>query len=314
MEIVRLESISHAYQVDKTAYKSFFKRESTQKYVLKDVSLTLNQGDCVSLIGLNGAGKSTLIKIMTGLIRPTNGTAYLFGQDSFLYRKQNVHDIGVVFGQKTQLWWDLSLLESFEMLCRIYGNNPKNNQWLDYLIDLMEVRDFCSRPIRELSFGQRMRGEFIACFLHKPKIVFLDEPTVGLDIVSKRIIVHFLREINQTEGTTILLASHELDDVEKITRQMYLIDGQRLKYQGTISDFKEGRKLRKVIIPGFLAQDEAREFAVSIQQNASMTEMLIEEEKLDLLQEFVKDQKIRDYHITDPSLADILLLDKETSR
>ena len=203
------------------------------------VSFGVESGEVFGLLGPNGAGKSTTIKMLTGILVPTSGEVRVAGIVPYERRKENARNIGVVFGQRSQLYWDLPLIESFELLRAIYGiprADYKRN--LDEFIDLLEMDDFLRTPVRQLSLGQRMRGDFAAALLHNPRIVYLDEPTIGLDVVAKEAIREFIARINSERGTTIILTTHDLADVERLCRRIVLIDEGKLIYDGDIERIK----------------------------------------------------------------------------
>ncbi|HEY0797947.1 MAG TPA: ATP-binding cassette domain-containing protein, partial [Candidatus Baltobacteraceae bacterium] len=188
----------------------------------------------------NGAGKSTTIKMLTGILTPSSGSIEVAGKIPYTQRKANARNIGVVFGQRSQLYWDLPLIESFELLRAIYAiPEHRYRKNVDDFTVLLEMGDFLQTPVRQLSLGQRMRGDFAAAMLHNPSIVYLDEPTIGLDVVAKEAIRQFVAEINAQRGTTIILTTHDLADVERLCRRIVLIDNGLLTYDGTIDLLKE---------------------------------------------------------------------------
>ena len=196
------------------ALKTLFSREYVDKVAVTGVTMSLDAGELVGYIGPNGAGKSTTIKMLTGILVPTSGEVRVAGIVPYAKRSENARNIGVVFGQRSQLYWDLPLIESFELLRAIYGVSPERYRSnMDYFTKLLEMDEFMSTPVRQLSLGQRMRGDFAAAMLHDPKIVFLDEPTIGLDVVAKEAIRTFIAEINRERGTTFILTTHDLADV-----------------------------------------------------------------------------------------------------
>jgi len=203
------------------------------------VTFALEPGELVGYIGPNGAGKSTTIKMLTGILVPTSGEVRVAGLVPWKHRKENARNIGVIFGQRSQLYWDLPLVESFELLRAIYGvprNEYRRN--LDEFIEMLEMTDFLHTPVRQLSLGQRMRGDFAAALLHAPKIVYLDEPTIGLDVVAKEAIREFIARINAERGVTVVLTTHDLADVERLCRRIVLIDRGTLIYDGDIDRIK----------------------------------------------------------------------------
>jgi ABC-2 type transport system ATP-binding protein len=222
------------------ALRTLFTREHVERTAVEGITMSLETGELVGYIGPNGAGKSTTIKMLTGILVPTSGSAVVAGLVPWQQRKANARNIGVVFGQRSQLYWDLPLIESFELLRAIYGV-PKE-RYRTNLADftkLLEMDEFLGTPVRQLSLGQRMRGDFAAALLHDPRIVYLDEPTIGLDVVAKEAIRTFVAELNRERGTTFLLTTHDLADVERLCRRIVLIDKGTLVYDGPIERLKE---------------------------------------------------------------------------
>jgi ABC-2 type transport system ATP-binding protein len=222
------------------ALRTLFSRERVERVAVEGITMSLEAGELVGYIGPNGAGKSTTIKMLTGILVPTSGTATVAGLVPWAQRKQNARNIGVVFGQRSQLYWDLPLIESFELLRAIYGiPRDRYRKNLDDFTALLEMGDFLATPVRQLSLGQRMRGDFAAALLHDPRIVYLDEPTIGLDVVAKEAIRTFVAELNRERGTTFILTTHDLADIERLCRRIVLIDEGKLVYDGSVERLKE---------------------------------------------------------------------------
>jgi ABC-2 type transport system ATP-binding protein len=219
------------------------------------ISFEVEEGQIVGYVGPNGAGKSTTVKMLTGILVPTSGEIDVCGLTPYKRRKENARRIGVVFGQRTQLWWDLPVMESFQLLRRIYRVSiDRFRKNLDMFHDLLNVGDFINTPVRKLSLGQRMRCDLAASLLHDPPILYLDEPTIGLDVVAKHRVRSFLNGINQERKTTIILTTHDLSDVEKLCKRMMIIDHGRIIYDGTVEEIKHRYgKERKLVID--LAED-----------------------------------------------------------
>jgi ABC-2 type transport system ATP-binding protein len=200
-----------------------------------DVSFTVPQGEITGYIGPNGAGKSTTIKMLCGILHPTSGTVEINGVSPHLHRKKVVGNIGVVFGQRTQLYWDIRLGESFELLRRIYRiHDDTYNKNLGLMNELLGINEFIDTPVRQLSLGQRMKGDLVASFLHSPDIIFLDEPTIGLDIHAKRNIRKFIKTINEVNRVTVILTTHDLTDVEELCSRLIVIDNGKLIEDGDL--------------------------------------------------------------------------------
>jgi ABC-2 type transport system ATP-binding protein len=232
------------------ALRTLFSRQYEERVAVAGVTMALEAGELVGYIGPNGAGKSTTIKMLTGILVPTSGEVRVEGLVPWEKRKENARNIGVVFGQRSQLYWDLPLIESFELLRAIYGIPPdKYRRNLNEFIELLEMDEFLKTPVRQLSLGQRMRGDFAAAMLHGPPIIYLDEPTIGLDVVAKEAIRQFIARINAERGTTIILTTHDLADVERLCRRIVLIDHGRLIYDGDIERIKgEYGRFRTLIV------------------------------------------------------------------
>lgn len=220
--------------------KHLFSRKYEIKKAVDDVSFSIKKGEIVGFIGPNGAGKSTTIKMLSGILYPDAGEVVIDGFIPYKQRKEYVKNIGVVFGQKTQLNWDLPLIESFELLKYIYRipiKQYKDN--LDKFTELLDMQDFINQPVRQLSLGQRMRGDIVAALLHSPEIVFFDEPTIGLDVVAKEKIRNFIQYMNETEHTTMIFTTHDMQDIEKVCRRLIIIDKGKKIYDGSIREIKD---------------------------------------------------------------------------
>lgn len=232
----------------KGAIKGLFSNEKIVKRAVDDISFTIKDGEIVGYIGSNGAGKSTTIKMMTGILTPTEGECLVNDVNPGKQRKENAQNIGVVFGQRTQLWWDLPLSESFTILKEIYNVSDSDYQErMQFLNDVLELSEFMDRPVRTLSLGQRMRADLGAALLHNPKVLYLDEPTIGLDLVVKDNIRRAIREINEAYRTTVILTTHDIGDIEELCSRIIIIDEGRKIYDGSLESLKEtygtGRKV-----------------------------------------------------------------------
>ncbi|GIH28938.1 hypothetical protein Aph01nite_72480 [Acrocarpospora phusangensis] len=216
-----------------------FKVRRAVVHAVRDLSFTVGAGEFVGCLGPNGAGKSTTIKMLTGILAPSSGRIRVAGLDPSRRRKALARRIGVVFGQRTTLWWDLPLRDSFELIRLLYKvDRARFAERLDEMCDVLDLGAFLRTPVRQLSLGQRMRGDLAAALLHDPDVLVLDEPTIGLDVVSKAGVREFLLRTNATRGTTVLLTTHDLGDIEKLCRRVLLIDHGRLAFDGSVAGLR----------------------------------------------------------------------------
>ncbi|MCU6711864.1 ABC transporter ATP-binding protein [Paenibacillus sp. J5C_2022] len=255
MHAIDVKDLRKQFKVQKNreglsgALKDLFKRDYREVTAVKDISFQIPQGEICGYIGENGAGKSTTIKMLTGILVPTSGELKVNGFVPYKEREKFVNGIGVVFGQRSQLWWDIGVIESFQLLRKVYRvPEAEFKKRLDNLVERLQLGDLLNRPVRKLSLGQRMRCELVASLLHNPSILFLDEPTIGLDIVVKTEIRDFLLEMNRQEGTTILLTTHDLQDIEALCSRVIMLDDGRIIYDGGLDELKtrwsKGREIQ----------------------------------------------------------------------
>ncbi len=233
-------------------FKNFFIRKYKTIEALKNITFKVNEGDIVGYIGPNGAGKSTTIKIMSGILTPTSGNCVINGYVPWKNRREFVKNIGVVFGQRSQLWWDVPIMDSFELLRDIY-KIPKDefDKTLKLLNDALNLETLLNRPLRQLSLGQKMKCELAGSLLHHPKILFLDEPTIGLDAITKLAVRDFIKFINKKWKTTIILTTHDMNDIEALTNKIILIGKGQILYQGSFEKIKENYASSKTITVEF---------------------------------------------------------------
>ena len=233
-------------------------REVETTTAVDDVSFDVQAGEMVGYLGPNGAGKSTTIKMMTGILVPTSGTVEVGGVVPWKDRQRNALQIGVVFGQRTQLWWDLPLKDSLDLIATLYRMPPAvYRRQYDRFVDLLEMSEFLDRPVRQLSLGQRMRGDLAAAMLYQPRILYLDEPTIGLDVVAKATMRDFIEEVNREHGTTVVLTTHDLADVERLCSRVILIDHGRVLYDGTVAELKSRYAPHRTLVVRVGADSEA---------------------------------------------------------
>ncbi len=219
--------------------RTFFSREADIVRAVEDVSFSIDAGEVVGYLGANGAGKSTTIKMLSGILMPTSGELRVNGLVPWQNREENALNIGVVFGQRTQLWWDLPLIDSLRIIGKLYRmDTDKYERNLARLNELLDLQPFLDTPVRQLSLGQRMRGDLTAAMLYEPKILYLDEPTIGLDVVAKERMRSFIEQVNRESGTTIMLTTHDLADVERLTKRIIFIDKGRVLFDGPVAELK----------------------------------------------------------------------------
>jgi len=225
-------------------------RERTEVRAVSDITFSIEAGEMVGYIGPNGAGKSTTIKMLTGILVPTGGHLRVAGLDPSRRRTELAKRIGVVFGQRTTLWWDLPLRDSFELLQKIYRvPDPRFRANLAAYVELLDLGDLLDTPVRQLSLGQRMRGDITAALLHDPEILYLDEPTIGLDVISKGRLREFLRTLNAERGTTLMLTTHDLQDIEALCDRVLVIDHGTLVFDGPLAELhRTGGSTRTLVV------------------------------------------------------------------
>lgn len=246
MSYIRVQNISKEfkiYQREKgllNITKSMFVRKYSIKKAVDDISFSINKGELIGYVGPNGAGKSTTIKMLCGILVPTSGKIIVDGRIPYENRQENAMRIGVVFGQRSQLFWDLPVEDTFDLFRKMYlVDSTKFKRNVEFYVDLLDMKNFIKTPVRQLSLGQKMRANIAIALLHDPDIVYLDEPTIGLDVLAKDSIRRFIREINKEKKTTVILTTHDMDDIEQICHRLIMIDHGHIIYDGEINDFKK---------------------------------------------------------------------------
>lgn len=300
----------------KGALKSFVHPQREIFEAVKDLSFEVPKGQILGFIGANGAGKSTTIKMLTGILKPTSGYCRINGKIPQDNRQDYVKDIGVVFGQRTQLWWDLASQETYAVLKEIYDVPEKDfRKRMDFLNEVLELNEFIKDPVRTLSLGQRMRADIAASLLHNPKVLFLDEPTIGLDVSVKDNIRRAITQINQEEETTILLTTHDLSDIEQLCDRIIMIDKGQEIFDGTVTQLKQTfGKMKSLsfeleagqeeVVSQFLGLPditvERHELTLEIQYDSSRYQTA------DVIQRTMADFVVRDLKMTDADIEDII--------
>ncbi|MBE6052505.1 MAG: ATP-binding cassette domain-containing protein [Clostridium sartagoforme] len=305
----------------KGAIKSFFSREYVIKKAVNNISFEIEDGEIVGYIGANGAGKSTTIKMMTGILTPSSGRISINGLIPYENREENAKNIGVVFGQRTQLWWDLPLSETFSLLKDIYQVNDKDYlERMEFLNDVLEINDFILSPVRTLSLGQRMRADLAAALLHNPRIIYLDEPTIGLDVVVKEKVRIAIKEINKKYGTTVILTTHDLNDIEELCNRIIIIDNGIKIYDGSLKDIKDNYGYITTIEVQVKSLKGYKDFNINKEMNVSKENLQMEalENKIvirfnkniinqtEIISKIISQFNVVDFSIVETSIEDII--------
>ena len=300
--MIEVNNVKRYYKVAKrkegieNSLKHLLRREYVVKKAVDDISFTIKKGEIVGFIGPNGAGKSTTIKMLSGILYPDDGSVIIDGFVPYKQRKQYVKHIGVVFGQKSQLNWDLPLIESFELMRYIY-KIPKDlyEENLQLFTRLLDMEDFINQPVRQLSLGQRMRGDIVAALLHSPEIVFFDEPTIGLDVVAKEKIRNFIKYMNETRQTTIIFTTHDMQDIEKVCQRLIIIDSGKKVYDGSIQEIKD--KYASIKNIELLMEDGSKEVRTFDTSEQPMNQ---------IMSTIFADSQVKDISICEPNIDEII--------
>jgi len=299
------------------ALQNLFVREYVTVHAVDRVSFTIEPGEMVGYIGANGAGKSTTIKMLTGILVPTGGVVVSYGYVPYRERRRYTKHLGVVFGQRTQLWWDIAVIESFKLLKEIYGVPEADyRRRLDKFAEILNVKEYLHTPVRKLSLGERMRCDLAASLLHNPPLLFLDEPTIGLDVVAKDHIREFLKEVNRTEGTTVLLTTHDLSDIEELCKRIIIIDKGRVLFDGQLAEMK-GRLARYNQVKFFLKDrgqvarlGQIATDGISCERVDELTYLLRfdrhQHSSAEVIREIVNQLEVRDIFIEEEPIEDIV--------
>ncbi|MBI5346881.1 MAG: ATP-binding cassette domain-containing protein [Chlamydiae bacterium] len=318
MSIISVNSLCKKYLISKRkkgiwgGLTSLFSREQIVKTALDHVSFNIDEGELIGYIGPNGAGKSTTVKILSGILVPNGGEVKVLGKTPWENRIETVKEIGVVFGQRTQLWWDLPVIESFELLKDIYKIEEKAyKSALDSLIEVLELSKLCHIPARQLSLGQRMKCDLAASLLHSPKILFLDEPTIGLDAVSKLALRDFILKLNKEKKVTIILTTHDMDDIEFLCSRVLILNEGKIFLDGTLETVrKKISPQRRLIVDLLNEHDTIKEpEATLIKQEGHRVWLSFDPSKItapQLINRIATKHQIRDLFVENPPIEEII--------
>lgn len=319
MDIIQVKDLSKEYKIVrrdsgiKNAFKSFIKREYRIVRAVDKVSFSIKKGEIVGYIGPNGAGKSTTIKMLSGILKPDEGIINIMGMDPTVDRIKYVKEIGVVFGQKSQLWWDIPAEDSFDLLKDIYkipdDEYEKNKQ---ELVKILHLEEIIKSPVRQLSLGERMKCELVASLLHSPKILFLDEPTIGLDAISKVIVRDFIKKINKLRKITVILTTHDMADIESLTDRLIMIGHGKKLYDGSVKDIKKkysNEKIVEVIYEGILKDKIVNDKIDILEESQGLIRMKIDTRKImvsDIVRKYSEVCEIKDINVIETGIDDII--------
>jgi ABC-2 type transport system ATP-binding protein len=317
-EIIEARAVSKRFRQHRRfpgflgALKTLVTTEYTEVEAVSDVSFAITEGEAVGYLGPNGAGKSTMIKMMTGILVPSAGDISVLGRVPHRERQANAREIGVVFGQRSQLWWDLPVVDSFELHREIYAiPRPRFDANLKSLSQLLELEPFLERAVRQLSLGQRMRAEIVMALLHDPKILFLDEPTIGLDVVAKDAVRKFLSRVNRERGTTIILTTHDLQDIEEICPRLIMVDHSRLIFDGETAKLRSALGSARRLMLEFATDPGALELrsARLTSDDGLRKHYLLERDDISLVQvldEIGDTTQLKDISVEEPNIEEVI--------
>jgi ABC-2 type transport system ATP-binding protein len=317
MPIIEIRNLVKSYRVYQkqeglgASLRGLFHREHRDVLAVRGIDLDVNQGEFVAFLGPNGAGKTTTLKILSGVIHPTSGTAHVMGYVPWKRENAYRRRFALVMGQKNQLWWDLPAQESFRLHQQIYRIEPETFQrTLDELTDLLDVRKLLGQPVRELSLGERMKMELTAALLHSPEVLFLDEPTIGLDVVAQHNIQHFLKYYQEVRKITILLTSHYMKDVAALCRRVVIIQQGRIQYDGSLSgiiDEFSGHKVVTLLFNDDQPLDDLPRWGEVIEANPPKAKLRVERGKVaEMLSAILARHSIADVAVEEPPLEEVI--------
>lgn len=316
-KMIQVKNIKKEYRVVKKAegirgaIKGLVSKETTLIPAVKDLSFDIEKGEIVGFIGPNGAGKSTTIKMMSGILTPTSGEILINGVDIQKHRKDVVKNIGVIFGQRSQLNWDLRLGESFELLRHIYEiDKNQYKETLDVMNDLLGISELLDKPVRQMSLGQRVKGDLVAAMLHSPEVLFLDEPTIGLDIGTKYALRKFIKDVNKEKGTTIILTTHDLSDIEELCKRIIIINNGSLMEDGNLEQIIDRIAPYKTLVVEYYDENPVtHDMCEMVYHEGNVAKYRFYKDKITaakLIEELSSQKKIRDISIEEAGIDDII--------
>lgn len=317
MAIIEIERLAKSYRVYQkkegllASLGGLFKREYREVRAVRQIDLTVEAGEFVAFLGPNGAGKTTTLKLLSGVITPSSGTARVMGYIPWERSNEYRRRFALVMGQKNQLWWDLPAQESFRLHQQIYEIEPNSFERVrDELTSLLQVRDLLGQPVRELSLGERMKMELIAALLHSPEVLFLDEPTIGLDVVAQYNIQSFLRHYQEVRGITILLTSHYMKDVAALCRRVVIVARGQIVYDGSLSgiiDQFSGYKLVTLVFPNEDLPAGLERFGEVVSRQAPRVKLKVDRDGIgEVLSAILAEHTIEDVSVEDPPLEEVI--------
>jgi len=331
MPVIEVKQLTKVFKIPKKepglggAVKSLFRPQFEDKTAVNQINFQLEAGEIVGYIGVNGAGKSTTIKMLTGILMPTSGNIHVLGRDPHKQRVDNAQDIGVVFGQRTQLWWDLALIESLNLIAKMYQVPPaKYKQMLDQFTETLELDELLKVPVRNMSLGQKMRSELAAALIHEPKVVYLDEPTIGLDLIVKERIRNFIKAECLSKGMTVILTTHDLGDIEELCKRVIMIDAGHIIYDGPIETIKKRfGKFREITFdtvaePKLLTPPDGADVLTTEERKVTLRFDRTRTTASKVASAVMNQIEVSDFSLSEPELSDIVkqiyngALDRET--
>lgn len=299
MHTILANSLRKVYSVQKKrtglsgSIKDLFNPVNEEKVAVKDISFVIDEGELVGFIGPNGAGKTTTLKMLSGLLYPTSGEVRVIGHDPWKRDYDFLRQISLVMGQKNQLWWDLPAIESFNLAKDIYGlSDSQYKKTLNKLVEMLEIADVLNVQVRKLSLGQRMKAELVAALIHSPKILYLDEPTIGLDVMMQQSMRAFLKEYNKESDGSIILTSHYMDDVKELCKRVIIIDQGSILYDGLLSDV--------------IAKFSKHKIIEVITQGGTTTHKVLRAKVAEKAADLLKDPKVVDINIKEVEIEDVI--------